>query len=162
MWDPNQHSNDENVRWSWLRAVEWVWWPLFITQPIIPILLYSCRWRPVILGMLVAAFVWRSVIVPIWVSPRLAYLGPVFVLSKFISAPGSAYLLWQRDERLLATIALFWPLLGPAAAQSLLILPTALVELTPLGKMSYVGLVQTRFLLAVGFRPSEDAASEGG
>lgn len=155
VWNPTEHSNDENVRWSWLRAVEWIGWPLFLSQPVVPILLYFYRWPVVIGAVVIVAFAWRAVIVPFWVAPSLAYIGPLFVLLKFISAPAMAYFIWQRGNTPIALVALVWPFLGPMIVQWVLILPTALMELTPLGKASQIGLVQRRFLTAMGFRPAD-------
>jgi hypothetical protein len=38
-WNGEEHNDDENFLWAWLRAVEWSLWPLFIAQPIVPFLL---------------------------------------------------------------------------------------------------------------------------
>jgi hypothetical protein len=154
MWNPSQHSNDDNVRWSWLRAVEWIEWPLFVSQPVVPVLLYFYRWPVVLGGVVVIAFLWRAVIVPFWVAPSLADVGVLFVKLKFITAPLMAYLLWQRGETLIAVVALLWPLIG-SFAQWVMILPSALLSLTPLGKASQIGPVQARFLLAIGFQPTK-------
>jgi hypothetical protein len=161
VWKPTEHSSDENVRWSWLRAVEWIGWPLFLSQPIVPVLLYFYSWPVVIGAVVVVAFAWRALIVPFWVAPSLADMGPLFVPLKFISAPMMAYLIWRRGDAPIALAALVWPFLGPVVAQWALILPTALMELTPLGRASQIGLVQTRFLAAMGFRPAEDVGPRG-
>jgi hypothetical protein len=108
MWKASEHSDDENVRWSWLRAAEWVGWPLFLSQPVVPVLLYFYHWPVVVGAVFVITFLWRAVVVPFWVAPNLANAGALFVKLKFIAAPGMAYLLWQRDEALTAAIALFW------------------------------------------------------
>jgi hypothetical protein len=162
VWNPTEHSNDENVRWSWLRAVEWIGWPLFLSQPVVPVLLYFYSWPFVIGAMVVVAFAWRALIVPFWVAPALAAIGPLFVPLKFISAPVMAYVIWRQGDTPIAAMALVWPFLGPVIVQWVLILPTALMELTPLGKASQIGPVQRRFLAAIGFRPVEDVGPERG
>ena len=58
MWRPEQHSDDENLRWALLRAIEWKHWPLFLSQPIVPVLLYFYPWPWVIGLVFVATFVW--------------------------------------------------------------------------------------------------------
>jgi hypothetical protein len=98
MWNPSQHSNDDNVRWSWLRAVEWIQWPLFMSQPVVPVLLYFYRWPVVVGGVVVITFLWRAVIVPFWVAPSLADVGVLFVKLKFITAPLMA--LYRRGSAL--------------------------------------------------------------
>ena len=147
MWEPSQHSNDNNVLWSWLRAVEWVTWPLFLSQPIVPVLLYFFSWPIVLGGVVLITLLWRAFIVPYWVSPSLADAGPKLVKLKFITVPLMAYLLWQRGETLMAMIAIFWPIVGPLTN------PSSLLSLTPLGKASQIGLVQTRIQMAIGIRP---------
>ncbi len=153
VWNPTEHSIDENVRWSWLRAVEWIDWPIFLSQPFVPVFLYFYSWPVVIGAVVVGAFAWRAVSVPFWVSPSLAHVAALFVPVKYISAPVMAYLIGQRGDTLIALMALLWPFIGPAVVMSLLILPTALMERTPLGKASQIGPVQARFLAAMGFSP---------
>jgi hypothetical protein len=152
LWNPSQHSNDDNVRWSWLRAVEWIQWPLFMSQPVVPVLLYFYRWPVVVGGVVVITFLWRAVIVPFWVAPNLADVGVLFVRLKYITAPLMAYLLWQRGETLIAVVALLWPLIGPIA-QWVTAPLLALLSLTPLGKASQIGPVQARLLNALGWQP---------
>lgn len=57
-YNPNTATNEENLRWAWLRAVEWGNWPLFIAQPIAPILFRYYTWWHVIIGILVISWVW--------------------------------------------------------------------------------------------------------
>jgi hypothetical protein len=57
-------------------------------------------------------------------------------------------------QTLIAVVALLWPLIG-SFAQWVMILPSALLSLTPLGKASQIGPVQARFLLAIGFQPTK-------
>jgi len=161
MWNSSGHSNDENVRWSWLRAVEWLSWPLFMSQPAVPVLLYYYPWPAVLGTVVVVAFLWRAIVVPFWVAPRLAAFGPMFVMLKFLAAPVMAVLLWQRGDTPVALVALLWPVAGPTFAQWFMILPTALLSLTPLGEASQIGPVQTRFLLAIGFQLEQPIAPEG-
>ena len=53
MWNFDEHSDNDNMRWTWLRAVEWGMWPLFISQPIAPIALLFWPWWSVI-GIIIA------------------------------------------------------------------------------------------------------------
>ena len=39
MWNPSEHTKEENTKWSWLRAIEWGQWPLFMSQIFAPLLL---------------------------------------------------------------------------------------------------------------------------
>ena len=56
-WNPGQHSDDDNLRWSWLRAVEWGRWPVFLSQPIGPVLLIWLPWQQVALLVIGATLI---------------------------------------------------------------------------------------------------------
>jgi len=159
IWKAAEHSNKENVQWAWLRAVEWTEWPLFISQPIVPTLLYFYHWSFVLGLVVIATVMWKVLVVPCWVSPRLAWAGPAFVQLKFLTCPSMAYLLWQRGETALAAGALLWPLLGIAIANFIMVFPDALLSFTSLGKAAQVGSVQARFLWAIGSLSLEQAAA---
>jgi hypothetical protein len=34
MWNPDRHPDEENLRWAWLRAIEWKHWPLFFPEAV--------------------------------------------------------------------------------------------------------------------------------
>ena len=36
VWNPADHSDQDNLTWSFLRAVEWGRWPIFLSQPVAP------------------------------------------------------------------------------------------------------------------------------
>jgi hypothetical protein len=151
MWKVTEHSKDENVQWAWLRAVEWKDWPLFISQPIVPILFYFYRWPAVIGVVLVITFLWKLTVTPFWVSAKLAYMGPVFVMLKFVTCPTMAYLLSQRSEIPLALVALLWPLLKLPIDMFIMVVTEAVLSLTAWGRAAQTGVVQARFLRAIGF-----------
>jgi hypothetical protein len=116
-----------------------------------PVLLYFYPWPMVLGAVVVIAFLWRALLVPFWVSPTLAFLGPLFVKLKFVAAPVMAYLLWRRGDAIPAAAALLWPVLGPIVTGLIMALPQALLLLTPLGKASQIGPVQIRFLRRLDF-----------
>jgi hypothetical protein len=145
-----RYSVDDKIKWAWLRAVEWIEWPLFLSQPLVPILIYFYTWPIVILSVLVVNFLWRAFIVPFWVSPFIARIGLFFVSLKFISAPLMAYILWQKGNTYEALIAVSWPFFGSWLASYLLIVPETLLRLTSIGEASQIGLVQKRFAEKIG------------
>ena len=154
MWNSSKHSEDENVRWAWLRANEWMNWPLFLSQPVVPVLLYFITWTDLLVVIVVVTLCWRTIVVPLWVSPALAYTGAFFVKLRFVTAPIMAYLLWQRGDTIIAVAAALWPLFGVALVMIVLVIPDALISFTRLGQASQLGPVQSRFLMAIGLRPS--------
>jgi hypothetical protein len=61
LWNPSEHTFEENAQWARLRAIEWKALPAYITQPIVPILLLVFDWYLIIIMLILAAFVWRPI-----------------------------------------------------------------------------------------------------
>src|SRR5690349_6509496 len=95
MWKPEQHSDDENLRWAWLRAIEWQRWPLFLSQPVVPMLLYFYPWSWVIGIVAVIAFAWWFIVASQFTPSTGIDLAVYFVYLRFLTSPLMAYLLWQ-------------------------------------------------------------------
>jgi hypothetical protein len=110
-WNPLHHSDQDNLTWSWLRAVEWGRWPIFLSQPLAPILLLFFDWKAVILGVVAANFLWAVLVRYQFVNVPLAYLGALFVRLKWLAYPSVAIYLFLQKETIPALVALFWPLL---------------------------------------------------
>jgi hypothetical protein len=139
MWNPNEHTEDENLQWTWLRAVEWGAWPIFISQPIAPVVLLTFPWWSVIMVTTAANVVWGLFIRYRVVIPTLAFWGAVFVRLKWLACPIAAYLLWRRGDGGQAAVALLWPLL-------MAIVPRSLPK---------VRLIQNMFMQSLGLEPAE-------
>ncbi len=136
MWNPGEHSDEENLRWCLLRAAEWGSWPVFISQPIAPLALLLCPWWVVILATIGANALWALFVRYKVVDPALAFLGAIFVRLKWITCPVSAYVLWHRDMRAVATMALLWPLL-------VLVMPNWSAQ---------IGTIQKMFMGCLGYQ----------
>lgn len=152
MWRPEEHSDQENLQWAQMRAIEWFGWPMFISQPIGPVLLYFYPWPWVLTGVLLVTLFWRITILQWFVSVRLADLGPLFVLLKFALCPVMAFLIWQHVERVGAVLALLWPIVILAVMTPLAIFQTILSWFLPIFRVErtmYVGPVQQRFMRAL-------------
>jgi hypothetical protein len=74
-WNPLAHSDQDNFKWAFLRAIEWGRWPVFLSQGFIPILLLFFPWTWVLGGVIAANIVLWVAGAVIGVSVRLAYLG---------------------------------------------------------------------------------------
>ncbi len=61
LWSPSQHSFEVNAKWANLRAMEWIAFPAFVSQPLVPILLLKFRWYEIIIGLILAAFIWNPI-----------------------------------------------------------------------------------------------------
>lgn len=144
MWNPTEHTDDENVRWSHLRAMEWGFWPIFISQPIAPLAIVFFDWWRVVIGVLIIGILWALFIQGAFVLPTLAFWGALIVRLKWIACPACACVLWLQGRRIDSIIALLWPLLILASQ-----LPVAL-----LGRIR-IGDTQALLLRSLGYEPKE-------
>ena len=146
MWNPNEHSDDDNLRWCHLRAMEWALWPIFVSQPIAPVALLFLSWWIVALVTLVASIFWSLFVRHNRVIPPLAWWEALFVRLKWLTCPVAACVLVYRGKMWLAVLALVWPLL-------VLLLTRPLALLGP----TRVGDIQKMFMRRLGYEPvSED------
>jgi hypothetical protein len=160
MWIAAEHSDQDNLRWSWLRAIEWSGWPLFISQPIIPVLLYFYDWRWILLGVFLATLLWRMTVLQWSVSVRIVDIGPLFVLLKFLTCPLMAVLIWRQGHHIIAGLALLWPLVGLMLINWALaiihgFLGAFVLRLSP-ERTIHVGPIQNRFMDDLGYARMED------
>lgn len=155
MWCANEHSDDENVRWSWLRAVEWINWPIFVSQPVIPILFYfyPMSWDKLVLGLIVLNIGWHLGVPKKFASAALADAGCLFARLKWISCPAAAYLLWTNNLPYHAIGSLLWPM------AVLFIQLITNILLNPMFKTAHIGPVQNRFMLSLGYTRARIAAT---
>src|SRR5438128_12324568 len=59
IWDAAEHNDDENARWCWLRAVEWINWPIFLSSSIVPLSLLFWKWQSVAPILAVCNWLWH-------------------------------------------------------------------------------------------------------
>jgi hypothetical protein len=110
-WNPRIHSGEQNLRWCWLRAVEWGRWPIFLSQPVAPVLLIWWPWREVILAVFFANCTWAICVRNHFVSRRMANLGVYVVAARWITWPTSVIYLFFEHRKPEDWIALAWPIL---------------------------------------------------
>jgi hypothetical protein len=108
IWNPKEKSDQENLRWCWLRAVEWGIWPAFLSGPVIPLLLVFFNWWKAIGIVLILTILW-SFIRYKYVNLTLVSLGVYFVLLKWIACPLAAIFLIIQHNYILAILSLMWP-----------------------------------------------------
>ena len=111
MWKPNEHSDQENLQWCWLRAVEWGRWPIFLSQVFGPILLLFFRWQTTIIFVVVSNVLWAMFVRYKYVNVNLAFIGVIVTKLKWFICPLLGYYFYSNDAKLVAAIALLWPLL---------------------------------------------------
>lgn len=151
MWRPEQHSHDENLRWAWLRASEWKHWPLFISQPFIPIFIYFYPWVLVVGLLTLITFAWWIVVAPRFTPTTAIDMSVYFMWLRFVIPPLMAYHIWQNGYPWIAALALFWPLAGNWIVLWLLMLPEAALAFTEGAKTAQIGLIQERLMSRFGY-----------
>jgi hypothetical protein len=155
MWRAAQHSHSENTHWLLLLSIEWVNWPLFISQPVVPIALYFYEWQQTVLTVIFATVLWRLAIAPRFISVLLADLGPLFIQLKFLTCPIMAFLIWKQGDWTRAVLALLWPvvvLLIQLLSNACGMIATALVRRNVL--RAELNGIRERFNQAIGFSSS--------
>ena len=150
MWNPRDNSDDDNLRWCRLRALEWLHWPIFISQPFAPVALLFFSWWSVIVATLLATVFWIFFVRHKIVMPVLAWWGASIVWLKWISSPVAAYLLWRRGAKGVAIEALCWPLL--TLLMIWLFAPLLWVNRL-MGRPSGIEDIQNRFMQGIGYEP---------
>ena len=140
LWNPTEHSDDENLKWCWLRSVEWGRWPIFISQPIAPALLILLPWYLVVIGVVLTNVIWAVFVRYNFSSVNMAFLGSSFALLKWITWPASAIFLFWQGRSPESWIAAFWPIL----IFILGIIPT-----------TEIGRIQVKFMNELGYSPTE-------
>ena len=110
VWIPAEHSDQENLTWCRLRAVEWGRWPIFLSQAIAPLFLLFLPWYAVVLSTIALNLLWAISIRYRFISLAAAYYGVLVAKLKWVTCPGVAAYLYINGDKLGAAFALFWPL----------------------------------------------------
>jgi hypothetical protein len=102
-------SDQENLKWSMLRAIEWGIWPAFLSQSIVPLLLIVFEWWEVIGVFIILTILWSFVRYR-YVNVAMARFGVFFVLLKWITVPAAVIYLFVQHNYISAVVALLWPI----------------------------------------------------
>ncbi len=108
-WDSTRHSEEENARWCHLRSIELLRWPLFVTQPVVPLCLLVLPWYVVVLSVLLLTALWTQVRSR-YVSMALADIGPLFVYLKWPISIGVGIYFLIHGRYFLGLLAGLYPL----------------------------------------------------
>jgi hypothetical protein len=147
VWNPSIHTDDENTRWCWLRAVEWGRWPLFASQLFAPVLLIFTPWQYVAIGFFVANILWHFIRYN-FVSTGLADAMSVGMLLKWpVTLVSAAILAWHQQNFGVATLVLVWPLVAILLG---IVTPTE------------VGRIQQVMMAQLGYDSAELPSADGG
>jgi hypothetical protein len=134
-WNPLEHPDEENLRWAWLRAVEWGRWPIFLSQVYAPVLLLFISWKWVVGLTIGANLAWLGGRF-LDVNVQVAFLGALVTQVKWLTwIPCTALMFWlgRSPED---WICLFW-----------------FVLIFPMGMFPpvQIGAIQKRFMEKLGY-----------
>jgi hypothetical protein len=136
IWNPHEHTNQENQQWSVLRAMEWEALPAFISQPIVPVLLIFFQWYFIIGAVLVASWLW-AIVRHSFVSIVLSEIAYGFVKLRWLTVPCTSIYLFFNGSYFLGIVVLLWVALAAAIGFTV-----------PGGKSS---VIQRMFLASMGY-----------
>jgi hypothetical protein len=110
-WNPQPSTNEEDMRWSWLRATEWGNWPRFVSQVVVPVLLLWWPAWQAIVAVVLATWLWWPICGRI-VNASVAGLGAYLVVSlKWpLSIGMGIYFAFHRQYQT-AGISALWPVI---------------------------------------------------
>ncbi len=134
--NPQLYTNEENLKWCWLRAVEWGEWPLFLSQLIVPILLLFFAWWKIVAIVVVITWIWVLIRYK-YVSIILSGSGPFVIILKWPISIGVGIYFLVKGIYLLAAISAFWP-----------VITLFLLWLTPSTK---IGVIKTALMNKLGY-----------
>jgi hypothetical protein len=147
LWNPTEHSEEENLRFSYLRAIEWANWPVWLSRVAVPVLLIWQPWYAVVGALFIGNLIWVLVVRYNVVSVTAAYVGVFFMMTRWVTWPASTIVLFVQGRSPECWVALAWPLLLWTPG---LILP------------AHIGLIQALFMQALGYeRPKFEFLTGG-
>jgi hypothetical protein len=138
------YTPEQTMRLAWLRAAEWLSWPAFISQPLLPILYLFWPWYYVIAWVALANVMWRSVRYR-FLSYTLAAAGCLFVRLKWPVMLVFGIYFAVHHEYLLTVLTLCSPLVA-----------MAMVVLSP----GMIGVVQRRIVQQLMFESDLQALAD--
>jgi hypothetical protein len=138
-WNPNEQTDQENLTWSYLRAVEWQAWPSFVLQPIVPVSFIFLPWYLVVGVVIVLCWLW-AIIRHRFVSPAIAELGVLFVFLKWLTIPVAVIYLFYSGHYVPAAVSLVWTYIA------------GLIGYVPGAK---TGIIQNKFMESFGYKGTE-------
>jgi hypothetical protein len=108
----SEWTEEERDRYVFLRAIEWLAFPAFISIGFGALLLLAVQPVPLVIGVLVINFVWTIFFAKQFVSLKLSELGVYVNKLKFLTVPIVAIVFLTRHDYKLTVVALLWPIIG--------------------------------------------------
>lgn len=136
--DPSLYTDEENLRWCWLRSCEWGEWPLFIGQLIAPLLFLKFPWWYVTVALIVLSWGWILIRYK-FVSIMLVGLGPFVIILKWPVSIGIGIYFLINGRYLLGVVSALWPVITLVL---MLLTPTTKIGAIQIALMSKLGYVK--------------------
>jgi hypothetical protein len=108
----SEWTEEERNRYVFLRAIEWLAFPAFISIGFGALLLLVIQPIPLIIGVLVINFIWSIFIARQFVGLKLSELGVYMNKLKFLTVPIAGIVFLTRHDYKLMVVALLWPVIG--------------------------------------------------
>ena len=151
------YTDDEITQWCWLRAAEWINWPMFLSPSLVPVMLFFWEWQIVALILVICNWLWYFIAGRSgrFVSVTVANAGVYIVMAKWLVCPAAALYFYNNGQTTEALISLLWPLfpyvamIPPLNLIGILVMPPAPIR-----------PVQDRFMMALGYAPNYPSREE--
>jgi hypothetical protein len=148
-WNPSQHNDVENIRWTWHRSIEWINWPIFLSPTLLPVLLLIWPWQLAMFAVLLANRLWHLFEgrQGNYVSLQLSNVGQYIITIKWIVCPLMAAYFLYHGQIECASLTAAWPffplLIHIPGINRLLLLVAPQIPIRP---------VQEKLLVALGYK----------
>jgi hypothetical protein len=150
-WNPAAHKDEENIRWCWHRAVEWINWPILLSPTLMPALLLMMPWPLALLAVPLINWFWHLSVGRhgSFLNPQLCDLGEHLITMKWLVCPVFVAFFFYRGEIVLGIITALWPffplLLHVPLVNRLFLFVAPQAPIRP---------VQEKLMLAIGYPAS--------
>lgn len=111
-WEPNLHNDVENLRWAWLRAVEWGAYPIFISQIIFPVLIFFWNWKIVLLCLIGLNWLWNLIKYNYQNLRILTFYAALVPVLKYVFSVGFGIYFLVHKQYLLMGFCILYPIIG--------------------------------------------------
>lgn len=145
--NPRDNSKEEIALWTYLRALEWMTWPEYVSQLFIPILFIFFDYKLVLFGLIFVTFNWIIFIRSNFLfMPFVAIPVPFVVLLKWPISLGVGVYFLIKHNYFLAAFSAMWPI------WMMLIMFVPDVIAAKLERNKYgIGITQKKLVYLLGF-----------
>ncbi len=141
LYNPYEYSDEDNIKWCWLRGNEWCALPLYLSQIIVPVLLFFLNFIYLLVFILAISWLWAMVRYR-FVSYFIANITQYIIVLQWVVSIAMFILFIIYGDYFNAIIALLYP-----------IIVLVLLFLVPRPK---IGICQEMFMKKIGYYKAVD------